>query len=44
MPAPKQSVIVGKNRDGMVDDVLVIDPSRVLVGDIELVTAYEPDA
>jgi hypothetical protein len=44
MPAPKHAAVARKSRDRVVDDVLVIDRGRVLITDIQVVTAHEPNA
>lgn len=43
MSAPKHAVIVCECCDSVLDDIVGIDRLGLLIGDIELVTAREPN-
>lgn len=43
MSAPKHAGIIRKCRDGMLDDLVVIGRGSLLVGDIQVVAAREPN-
>lgn len=44
MPAAEHPGIVGERRDDVLDDLVLAGGAAVFVGDIQLVTAGEPDA
>lgn len=43
MPASKHAGIIGKRRNDVLNGIVVTGAARLLVGDIEVVTARESD-
>lgn len=43
MSAPKHAAIARECRDGMFNNFVIIGRRRILIGDIEVVTARQPD-